>query len=232
MAFLRAILPYFLGMHSSVLNGALARGLSFLGLGLGIAGIAVLVTRGEPVQASPAPLAPARRATCPPTWQVFSTTATLIQTLPDGVCPTFPCGTPFGQGEDMVVDLDGDGRSELLTCSERASFICADDLACVALRRAAGTLRLETVFGGQPLSVPFASADQALLVAACVDVTGDRLPDLVFKLLGGAKAPDAIGYFANILPPPSSRAAADLNGDGTVGSADLTIVLNAWGPVP
>jgi len=132
----------------------------------------------------------------------------------------------------MAVDLDGDGAQELLTCSERADFICPDDLACVALRRFRGTLRLETIFGGQPLNIPFASADQAALVVSCIDVTGDRLPDLVFKLLGGASAPDAIGYFANILPPPSSRAAADLNGDGNVGSADLSIVLNAWGPVP
>jgi hypothetical protein len=39
----------------------------------------------------------------------------------------------------------------------------------------------------------------------------------------------SVCYFPNRLTPPGSQSNADLNGDGVINGADLTILLVAWG---
>jgi hypothetical protein len=41
---------------------------------------------------------------------------------------------------------------------------------------------------------------------------------------------DAVNTDGSLGPPPPDANPADLNGDGVVNAADLTILLGAWGP--
>jgi hypothetical protein len=49
-----------------------------------------------------------------------------------------------------------------------------------------------------------------------------------YTIVGTARTPNGIEGFILDLPRPEA-CAADLNGDGAVGAADLAILLGAWG---
>ena len=76
------------------------------------------------------------------------------------------------------------------------------------------------------------SAQQSSFVvdpSGLFDCDGDGRNDLVVRTI--YYAPNAViqyGYFRNILPPPQSSSAADINRDGVVNGADLTLLLVAW----
>jgi hypothetical protein len=62
---------------------------------------------------------------------------------------------------------------------------------------------------------------------ATADFDGDGDLDVAIANM----ATDGISSLRNLTPPPAEEP-ADLDGDGTVGLADLLILLAAWGPCP
>ena len=169
---------------------------------------------------------------CAVTWDVFLSTAVKVHDL--------PAGSSCVSGLDMAAiqsDLDQDGTLELVIPSERiedAGFGTAGG-GVLASRRVSGSQTLFVVhdLSRASVSYPWVPAQQSIIVApiACKDMNADGMPDLVclVRELDDAVSPYSVCYFANRLTPPGSQSNADLNGDGVINGADLTILLVAWG---
>ena len=178
-------------------------------------------------------VAPAAGDDCAITWSVFSTNATLIRMVTEAeLC--------FGAGDTgpVVADLDGNGRDECVLVGEFGDFGKSGGIgssAVRALRRDAGGLS-EFVVGAiaRPAAtygfIPGVATDFYVAPVGAWDATGDGLPDLVVNVrwveASGQKR--AIAYFRNQLTPPAGTLAADINRDGVVNGADLTMLLVAW----
>jgi hypothetical protein len=169
---------------------------------------------------------------CEVTWDVFQSTAVKVHDLPPG--------TACVAGIDIAAmqsDLDLNGMLELVLPSERYEDPVFGNSGGGVLvsRRVAG---VETLFTVHDLSrassnYPWIAAQNSLVVIpiACKDMNGDAMPDLICQV-GEFVERDinvSVCYFANRLTPPGSQSNADLNDDGVVNGADLTILLVAWG---
>ena len=185
--------------------------------------------------ASPAPIAApvAMGEVCPVTWGVFAASATLVRTVTESQ----RC---FGVGDagSLTADLDGDGKTECVLTSEYGEIgggVKIGTSAVRAMKRDASGIT-ESVVGaiGRPEAsysfIPAGATDFYAVVVGCWDASGDGLPDLVVsvKWVQTSGPKQALAYFRNQLPPPNAGLAADLNRDGVVNGADLTILLVAW----
>jgi hypothetical protein len=169
---------------------------------------------------------------CAVTWDVFLSTAVKVHDL--------PAGSSCVSGLDVAAmqsDLDQDGTIELVIPSERiedAGFGNAGG-GVLASRRISGSQTLFVVhdLSRASVSYPWVPAQRSIVVIpiACQDMNADGLPDLVclVREFADASTLSSICYFPNRLTPPGSQSNADLNGDGIVNGADLTILLVAWG---
>lgn len=213
---------------------------SFLAfLGFGAVGAALASVLAPVWAASPAPvpvsapLTAAMGEVCATTWNVFATNATLIRTITESQ----RC---FGSGEagSESVDLDGDGKDECLLASEYGEMGGGGSLGTSAVRamKRNATGITESVVGaiGRPESsyafIPGGATDFYAAVVGCWDASGDGLPDLVVSVrwVEASGSKKALAYFRNLLPPPNVGLAADINRDGVVNGADLTLLLVAW----
>jgi hypothetical protein len=166
---------------------------------------------------------------CEVTWAVFSNVGVPLSFAQ----PPAPCNGDAQMG-NVTVDLDGDGVDELLRADDWEPGQPGDGMVR-CLRRVAGTLRDEGVLSWDPADTAFPwvpSAQQSSFVvdpSGLFDCDGDGRNDLVVRTI--YYTPNAViqyGYFRNILPPPQSSSAADINRDGVVNGADLTLLLVAW----
>jgi hypothetical protein len=169
---------------------------------------------------------------CAVTWDVFLSTAVKLHDLPsDPTCQSLT------DAFAMQSDLDRDGTLELVIPSERIedgeAWISGGGVR--ASRRIAGVETLEVVHDLSSASSQYPWIEQQfgifVNVIACKDMTDDGLPDLVCVVQGsaGGESLRSICYLPNRLTPPGSQSNADLNDDGVVNGADLTILLVAWG---
>jgi hypothetical protein len=73
-----------------------------------------------------------------------------------------------------------------------------------------------------------------LRIRGFFDVDGDGLPDALLRasvdnIVDGNFSSQTLWYwFRNQLTPPGDRVAGDVNNDGQVNGADLTVVLSNW----
>jgi hypothetical protein len=168
---------------------------------------------------------------CEVTWDVFLSTAVKVHDLPSG--------SSCGSGLDiagMQSDLDQDGTLELILSSERVEEVGFGNFSgggVLASRRVSGNQTLFVVhdLSRASASYPWIPAQDSIIVfpIACKDMNSDGLPDLVCLVREYGNTPGAVCYFPNRLTPPGSQSNADLNGDGVINGADLTILLVAWG---
>ena len=176
----------------------------------------------------------------PVTWPVFDPELRPLEVVTGS--DQLPCWS----GTDSGVDLDGDGSIELANSSGgRAGVSIFSDgefyiTPFSVLRRRADGVAVEVVLEFQvaveywrSLLGPDISDDSSIFanVRSFFDVDGDGLRDAVLRVSyeqqDGSNV-DAYYWYRNQLPPPSDRIAGDVNADGSVNGADLTIVLSDW----
>ena len=157
---------------------------------------------------------------CEVSWPVFDTS--VVQFLESQL--PFEC-QPFSGGGWRALDLDGDAISEML-------FVRQDFVPTMyVIRRAGGVAREDLVLAWADLQAPWvpAGGNPAISFIDLTDLTGDGLPDVVVRVqwTEAGSQRTAFGYLRNLLQP-ASASAADINRDGVVNGADLTLLLVAW----
>ena len=170
---------------------------------------------------------------CTVTWPVFATTAMELSISVMGG----PCSGD-AQAGNITIDLDGDGTEELLRSDDWTPGKGDGDAAVRCLRRVGGAWNDEVLLLWDPAvtTYPWLVGEEGLdyLIvdpAGLLDCDGDGQRDLLVRTIHyppGSPGVTSYGYFRNQLPPPQSASAADINRDGVVNGADLTMLLVAW----
>ena len=175
------------------------------------------------------------------TWEVFEPTIRpLVLTRGEKFL------TCFDIGDDASFDLDNDGVLELVTEDGAGiqwdSFSGSSVSPLTSIRRTDGDVVLDVIMTFDsditywldligvdelPTDGFFYAESQGYL-----DIDGDHMLDLIMKvkLFDYSSGSEVEGYFwyRNALTPPGKSASGDVNGDGQVNGADLTIVLSDW----
>jgi hypothetical protein len=149
--------------------------------------------------------------------------------------------------DDSTVDFDGDGSREQYNTEYSNAGIDFSGTAVEyfapfsSLRRTDDGVALEVVmdFEGDiqywldALDIKSPSGLN-VRIRGFFDVDGDGLPDALLRarvnnVVDGNFSSQTLWYwFRNQLTPPGDRVAGDVNNDGQVNGADLTIVLSNW----